>query len=132
MKTHHGCPVQATSNAISGKWKVLILWHLSIRPYRFGELRDRVQRIMEKVLTAQLRELETDGLVSRFDAQTVPPRVDYSLSPAGEGLVPILESMCSWAGQHLGISPSLPPRKVLIAKACHAMHNRDHESTMSA
>jgi DNA-binding HxlR family transcriptional regulator len=115
MKQHHGCPVQATSNVISGKWKVLILWHLSIAPHRFSELRGLLTGVSEKVLTAQLRELESDGLLLRKIAQTVPPRVEYRLSPAGEELIPIMESMCGWAGVHLGLRPTLPPREVMMA-----------------
>ncbi len=111
MKAHHGCPVQATSNAISGKWKVLILWHLSLQSYRFGELRQLLQGVSEKVLAAQLRELERDGLILRADAQTVPPRVDYRLSHAGIDLIPIMERMCAWASLHLGVTPTLPRRE---------------------
>ena len=117
MKQHHGCPVSATSNAISGKWKVLVLWHLSIRPYRFSELRGLLVGVSEKVLTAQLRELEADGIVLRISAETVPPRVEYRLSPAGEELVPLLQQMCDWASLHLGVMPTLPPREVLIEQA---------------
>ena len=114
MKAHHGCPIQATSNAISGKWKVLILWHLSFQPYRFSELRELLHGVSEKVLTAQLRELESDGLVLRRSANTVPPRVDYRLSPAGDELIPIMERMCEWAGVHLGVKPTLRPREAKI------------------
>ena len=110
MKDHHGCPIQATSNIIAGKWKVLILWHLSFQTYRFSELRELLQGVSEKVLTAQLRELEADGLVIRTSAHTVPPRVDYNLSPAGNELIPILERMCDWAGVHLGVVPTFRPR----------------------
>ena len=113
MKEHHGCPVQATSNVISGKWKVLILWHLSIRSYRFSELRGLLQGVSEKVLTTQLRELEAAGMLVRTSAETMPPRVDYCLSRPGEDLIPIMEQMCAWAGMHLGIQPTLPPRDVL-------------------
>ncbi len=107
--------MQATSNVISGKWKVLILWHLSVRSYRFGELRNLLPGISEKVLTAQLRELEADGLVLRDSAHTVPPRVDYRLSPAGDQLVPLMQDMCDWATVHLGVKPTLPPRELLLA-----------------
>jgi DNA-binding HxlR family transcriptional regulator len=110
MKAHHGCPIQATSNAIAGKWKVLILWHLSFQSYRFSELRELLQSVSEKVLAAQLRELEKDGLISRESTPTVPRRVDYRLSVAGEALIPIMESMCGWAGEHLGVPGTLRPR----------------------
>jgi hypothetical protein len=64
MKPHRGCPVQATINALSGKWKVQAVWRLSFGPLRFAELRNLLQGVSEKVLTAQLRELERDGVVS--------------------------------------------------------------------
>ncbi len=115
MKHHHGCPVQATSNVISGKWKVLILWHLSIRSHRFSELRGLLRGVSEKVLTTQLREFEGDGIVVRTSADTIPPRVEYSLTRSGEDLVPIMEQMCTWAGTHLGVKPTLLPRDVLMA-----------------
>lgn len=112
MKEHFGCPIQATSNVIAGKWKVLILWHLSYASSRFSELRGLLPGISEKVLAAQLREMENDRLVIRTITQTVPPRVDYRLSPAGEGLIPIMRTMCDWAGIHLGVLPNFPQRSV--------------------
>jgi DNA-binding HxlR family transcriptional regulator len=108
MKQHFGCPVQATSNVLAGKWKVLIVWHLSFGPRRFAELRDLLPGVSEKVLTAQLRDLERDGVIGRLRAETVPPRVDYRLSDAGEELVPVMEAMCQWGTKHLGVAPNLP------------------------
>ena len=77
--------------------------------------KQKLRDVREKVLAAQLRELETDWLLCRKNAQTVPPRVDHSLSPSGAELIPNLEPMWVWAGQHLGVLPSLPPREVLRA-----------------
>ena len=108
MKQHFGCPVQGTSNVLAGKWKVLIVWHLSFGARRFAELRDLLPGISEKVLTAQLRDLERDGVIRRVRGETVPPRVSYSLSDAGEELVPVMEAMCKWGTKHLGIEPNLP------------------------
>jgi DNA-binding HxlR family transcriptional regulator len=108
MKSHFGCPVQATSNVLAGKWKVLIVWHLSFGPRRFAELRDMLPGVSEKVLTAQLRELEGDGVIRRLSKETVPPRVDYLLSDAGNELIPVMEAMCSWGTKNLGVPPSLP------------------------
>jgi DNA-binding HxlR family transcriptional regulator len=108
MKNHFGCPVQGTANVLAGKWKVLIVWHLSFRPLRFAEIRDLLPGVSEKVLTAQLRDLERDGLITRLAYNCVPPRVDYMLSPAGEELVPVMEAMCGWATKHLGIAPTIP------------------------
>jgi DNA-binding HxlR family transcriptional regulator len=109
MKNHFGCPIQGTSNVISGKWKVLILWHLSFGTKRFAEIRDLLPGVSEKVLTAQLRELERDGVIWRKVTECMPPRVDYSLTGAGDELITVLETMCAWGMKNLGIPPSLPP-----------------------
>jgi DNA-binding HxlR family transcriptional regulator len=108
MKNHFGCPVRATANVIAGKWKVLIVWHLSFRSLRFAEIRDLLPGVSEKVLTAQLKELEHDGVIRRLAADTVPPRVDYVLSQPGRELIPVMEAMCAWGTKHLGVPPSLP------------------------
>jgi DNA-binding HxlR family transcriptional regulator len=105
MKNHFGCPVQATSNVFSGKWKVLIVWQLSFGSRRFAQLRDILPGVSEKVLTAQLRALEADGVVERLATPTVPPRVDYELSSAGKELITVMEAMCAWSGKYLGVKP---------------------------
>jgi DNA-binding HxlR family transcriptional regulator len=110
MKQHFGCPIQATANTIAGKWKVLLVWHLSYRPHRFSELRTLLTGVSEKVLASQLKELARDGIVKRQDANEIPPRVDYSLTPSGNQLIPIMEAMCLWGSKHLGVLPTLPPR----------------------
>jgi DNA-binding HxlR family transcriptional regulator len=111
MKDHFGCPVQGTSNVIAGKWKVQIVWHLSFGTRRFAEIRDLLPGVSEKVLTAQLRELERDGIIKRLSLGTVPPRVDYMLSDAGNELITVMEAMCGWGTKHLGIPPNLPRPK---------------------
>jgi DNA-binding HxlR family transcriptional regulator len=65
MKSNHGCPVSGTINCVSGKWKVLAIWHLGFGPKRFAQLRDLMSGVSEKVLTEQLRQLENDGIVHR-------------------------------------------------------------------
>jgi DNA-binding HxlR family transcriptional regulator len=105
MKNHFGCPVQATSNVFSGKWKVLIVWNLSFGSRRFAELRDILPGVSEKVLTAQLRELEHDGVIERLMTSTVPPRVDYRLTNSGKDLIAVMEAMCAWSGKYLGVIP---------------------------
>jgi DNA-binding HxlR family transcriptional regulator len=107
MKEHYGCPVKATANTLAGKWKVMIVWHLSFGTLRFAELRDRLPGVSEKVLAEQLRELESDGIVCRAVTAVSPPRVDYSLTPAGKELIPIMQSMCDWGSSHLGVEPNL-------------------------
>jgi DNA-binding HxlR family transcriptional regulator len=108
MKDHFGCPIQATSNVMAGKWKVLILWQLSFEPMRFAALRDALEGVSEKVLTAQLRQLERDGLLLRESFGTAPARVEYSLSAAGQELVPVMYQMCNWGIKNLGVVPNYP------------------------
>jgi DNA-binding HxlR family transcriptional regulator len=108
MKVHHGCPVQATINVLSGKWKVQAVWRLSFGPLRFAELRDLLHGVSEKVLTAQLRELERDGVVKRREVRSSPPKVIYSLSSAGQTLIPVLQDLCDWGSKQFGIKPNLP------------------------
>jgi DNA-binding HxlR family transcriptional regulator len=108
LKPHHGCPVQATINAISGKWKVLIVWHLGFEPRRFAQLRDLIGGISEKVLAAQLRQLETDGIVHREATATAPPEVTYSLTAAGRELLDPMTLLCGWGSRHLGVASNLP------------------------
>jgi len=110
MKDHHDCPVQATINVMSGKWKVQILWHLSFRPMRFAQIRKKLKTISEKVLTDQLRQLEGDGLIQREASRSIPPAVTYRLNEEGEKLVPMLESLCEWGSAHFQMKPSLPRR----------------------
>jgi DNA-binding HxlR family transcriptional regulator len=114
MKDHHGCPVQGTINAVSGKWKVLAIWHLGFSPKRFAELRKLLPGVSEKVLTSQLRQLETDGIVRRKITPASPPQVTYYLTGAGQELIEPMSVLCTWGTRHLGIHPNLPryPKKV--------------------
>lgn len=90
------CPVETTLLLISDRWKVLILRDLLTGTKRFGELKKSIGSISQKVLTQNLREMESDGLLKRKVYAEVPPRVEYTLSPLGMSLKPILDSMCSW------------------------------------
>jgi len=108
MKKDFGCPVQGTINVLSGKWKVLVVWHLGFMPRRFAELRDLLPGVSEKVLTAQLRQLEKDGVIQRKIKPSTPPQVTYYLTKAGDDLMPMLTDMCHWGTRHLGIPPNLP------------------------
>lgn len=90
------CPVETTLTLISNKWKVLILRDLLPGTKRFGELKKSVGQISQKVLTAQLREMEQDGLLTRTVYPEVPPRVEYTLTELGYSLNPVLDAMRSW------------------------------------
>ena len=90
------CPVETTLTLIGDKWKVLILRDLMPGTRRFGELKKSVGNVSQKVLTAQLRAMEENGLVHREVYAEVPPRVEYSLSELGETMRPILDAMQEW------------------------------------
>lgn len=98
------CSMELTLDLIGGKWKTLILWHLEEKTLRFSELKRSLPKITQKMLTQQLRELEASGLVKRFIYTQIPPRVEYSLSPAGKSLLPILENMCQWGRNYANAS----------------------------
>jgi DNA-binding HxlR family transcriptional regulator len=84
---------------VGGRWKVPIVYHLlAAGTLRFGELRNRLPGVTQKMLTQQLRELEADGIVSRKVYAQVPPKVEYSLTAAGASLKPVIDAMCRWGG----------------------------------
>ena len=93
------CPVAKTQNMIAGKWKIIILWLLSIETRRFNELQRLLPGISKGILTRQLRELETDYLIHREVYKEVPPKVEYSLTELGESFIPILKSIAEWGEQ---------------------------------
>jgi len=100
---------------LSGKWKLEIMWLLNQRIYRFGELRKAIPGITQHMLTAQLRELETDGLVSRTVYAEVPPRVDYEITSKARGLGPTMDALAAWwveYGQSVPVKPTSRGRKV--------------------
>lgn len=90
------CPVETTLMLISDRWKVLIIRDLLGGTKRFGELKRSVGSISQKVLTANLRSMEDDGLLTREVFPEVPPRVEYTLTETGYSLKPILDSMTEW------------------------------------
>lgn len=90
------CPVETTLTLIGDKWKVLILRDLMPGTKRFGELKKSVGHVSQKVLTAQLRDMEESGLVNRKVFAEVPPRVEYSLTELGRSLKPILDALQNW------------------------------------
>jgi DNA-binding HxlR family transcriptional regulator len=111
-KTYY-CPVEVTLDLIGGRWKPLILWHLKERGVlRHGQLKRLIPTITQKMLTQQLRQLESDGLVQRKQYAEVPPRVEYSLTGYGRELQEMLDLFCSWGAAHArstGLTISKPP-----------------------
>ena len=93
VKSLPACPVETTLTLIGDKWKVLILRDLMPGTKRFGELKKSIGSVSQKVLTAQLRDMEQNGLVHREVFAEVPPRVEYSLTELGRSLKPILDAM---------------------------------------
>lgn len=94
------CPVATTVSLIGNKWKLLIIRNLLVRPWRFNELHKNLEGISQKVLTDALRQMETDGIITRTVYPEVPPRVVYALSELGESMRPILASMEQWGNNY--------------------------------
>ena len=101
MQHNEHCPVEATLELIGGKYKALILWHLSEGKLRFSQLRDQINGVTPKMLTQQLRELEAQSLVHREVFPIVPPKVEYSLTDLGKSLMPLLVAMRDWGSSYL-------------------------------
>jgi DNA-binding HxlR family transcriptional regulator len=110
------CGMDVALTVMGGKWKPLILFHLAQGPQRFGELRRLVAGISEKMLIQQLRELVSDGIVSRQDFRELPPKVEYSLTEFGQGLATALAPLCAWGTAHLGAVASLTARRRKASK----------------
>lgn len=91
------CPVELTLEVIAGRWKVMIIHQLLAGEKRFNQLQRELGGITHRTLAQQLRELEGHGLVLRKDYGEIPPRVEYSLSPLGHSLRPVLQAMEQWA-----------------------------------
>ena len=95
------CPINLVHKIISGKWKILILWYLTPSPLRFSDLRRKLPDVTQKMLTQQLRSLESHNLIYRKIYPVVPPKVEYGLTECGEKLIPVLESMYSYGIDYL-------------------------------
>ncbi|RUR73157.1 winged helix-turn-helix transcriptional regulator [Chlorogloeopsis fritschii PCC 9212] len=102
-ENHHKltCELEITLQVIGGRWKVLIIRELMAGVKRFGQLQRLLPGITQKMLTQQLREMEEDGIIHREIYPQIPPKVEYSLTPLGESLKPILYAMHELAIQHL-------------------------------
>lgn len=102
---------------LSGKWKLEIMWLLNQRIYRFGELRKAITGVTQHMLTAQLRELENDGLVTRTVFAEVPPRVEYAITEKARALGPTMQALTEWWNEH---GKSLPAKSIQGRKAKNA------------
>lgn len=98
------CEKELTLSVISGKWKVVILWHLGVEgAHRFSDLQRLFPKISHKILTQQLRELMEDGIVHREVYPDIPPKVEYSMTELGMTLLPIVEMMYDWGKMRIGM-----------------------------
>ena len=109
------CPVSATLNLVGGKYKALILWHLAEKKLRFSQLNKLIPGATAKMLTQQLREMETQNLIHREVYPVVPPKVEYSLTDLGVSLMPVLVAMRNWGADYL--------RSQNITSSCVMMEN---------
>ena len=108
MKTKEelpACPVATAVALIGGKWKLLILRNLRVRPWRFNELQRDLEGISQKVLTDSLRQLMEDGLVYRHDYQELPPRVEYGLTALGRELLPVMDALADFGNYYKSVVP---------------------------
>jgi DNA-binding HxlR family transcriptional regulator len=93
--------IDATLSVLGGKWKMLILWQLMRRPCRFNELRRAIVGVSQHMLTVQLRDLESQGVITRTIFAEVPPRVEYALSEHGKSLRDVMRALAEWGKSHL-------------------------------
>ncbi|WP_216829557.1 winged helix-turn-helix transcriptional regulator [Alkalihalobacterium elongatum] len=101
-KQEFNCEKELTLSVISGKWKIVIIWYLAQeKSYRFSELQKLLPKITHKMLSSQLKELIEDGIVHREVFPEVPPRVEYSLTPLGKSLLPIINLMYEWGKKRI-------------------------------
>ncbi len=110
------CPVETTLDLIGGKYKALILWHLSGGTLRFNQLQ-KVITATPRMLTLQLRELENDGLVERKVYAEVPPKVEYSMTELGRSLMPILTAIRDWGAEYLR-GKDIEPNCFMMSDCC--------------
>ena len=121
MQITDSCPVETTMEMIGGKYKTLILWHLSNGKLRFSELKKFISNATPKMLTQQLRELEAHDLVHREVFPVIPPKVEYSLTKTGESLIPVLIAMRDWGAGYL--------RNKNMESTCFMMKNTNYYSS---
>ncbi|RWM71992.1 MAG: winged helix-turn-helix transcriptional regulator [Mesorhizobium sp.] len=100
-----GCTVEGTLRYIDGKWKGVVLYHLFEGTLRFNEIRRRIPNCTQRMLTNQLRELEADGLIARKIYPQVPPKVEYSLTPRGRSLEPVITALKTWGDANAALGP---------------------------
>ena len=96
-------PVELSLDIIGGKWKIPIIWRLREDTLRYGEIRKSLPKITHKMLTQQLRELESDEIITRKVYQEVPPKVEYSLTLLGKSVIPVIDLLREWGEEYRGV-----------------------------
>ena len=96
-------PVELSLSVLGGKWKILILWKLNESPMRYGELRKSLPKVTHKMLTQQLRELESDEIIKRKVYPEVPPKVEYSLTLLGKSVMPVIDLLNDWGEEYSSV-----------------------------
>ena len=114
------CGLDVALAVMGGKWKPLILYHLRSGPKRFGDLKRAVTGISEKVLIQQLRELVGAAVLTRYDHQQVPPKVEYTVTPFGLSLIEALLPLCDWGTKHRARVQSLARQQALLLEGVAA------------
>ena len=98
-----GNSVELSLSVLGGKWKMLILWKLNEMPMRYGELRKSLPKVTHKMLTQQLRELESDEIIKRKVYPEVPPKVEYSLTLLGKSVIPVIDMLREWGEEYKSV-----------------------------
>ncbi len=106
-KVEVSCPITATMSIIGGKWKAVILWYLREHPLRFGELHRKMPKCSLKIFSADLKDLEREGVIKRHVFAEVPPKVEYSLTDYGKTLLPVILILRQWGVKRLLDFPEL-------------------------
>ena len=124
MGSKDNCPVEATLELIGGKYKALILWHLSENTLRFSELKKLISGATPKMLTQQLRELESNALIRREVFPVIPPKVEYSLTDLGKSVLPVLIAMRDWGAGYMR-QANIEPNCFMMDQEISACHHTD-------
>lgn len=120
-ETPFRCGMEAVVDLVGGKWKLLIMYHLSHKRLRFSELQRQVGKVSEKMLSQQLREMVADSLVRRIDFKTVPPHVEYETTAFGYNLGLAMVPMCEWGSRNMDEITAIAEARV-ITKVANGSH----------
>lgn len=108
------CPVCISQRLIRGKWKILIIWLLREKKLRFSQIKKSIPKITHAYLSSQLKELESDGLLTRKSYNEVPPRVEYYLTEEGKSFISVIDSMSNWGFDYLNRNLTLEQQAELL------------------